>query len=147
MKYAHIEEVETIEEVQKFNPYHDARGRFTSANSAASMTWSPGKSKAHDKAIDREKKRQASGGADSESSNKYAGRFKDGTDEQLRTAEKNLQRNIERSKNGIASAAYVDPARRKDHLSHHENTLKELQAQQKELIREMGRRGMKPNIN
>lgn len=27
-----------IEEVEKFNPYHDARGRFTSANSATSFT-------------------------------------------------------------------------------------------------------------
>jgi len=39
----------------KFNPYHDRFGRFTSASSAASFTYSPGKSKAHDKAIARAK--------------------------------------------------------------------------------------------
>lgn len=40
---------------QKFNPYHDSRGRFTSANGATSFTYAPGKSKAHDKAIQRQK--------------------------------------------------------------------------------------------
>ena len=38
-------------ELRKFNPYHDSRGRFSSANGAASFTFTPGKSKAHDKAI------------------------------------------------------------------------------------------------
>lgn len=42
-------------EFEKFNPYHDRRGRFTSANAAASFTYSPGKSKAHDEAIARAK--------------------------------------------------------------------------------------------
>lgn len=51
-----------IEEVQKFNPYHGADGRFASANGYASFTYSPGKSKAHDNAIAREKQRQASAG-------------------------------------------------------------------------------------
>ena len=46
-------------ELRKFNPYHDARGRFSTANGSASFTYSPGKSKAHDLAIQREKKRQA----------------------------------------------------------------------------------------
>lgn len=41
----------TTVEFRKFNPYHDSRGRFSSANSAASFTFSPGKSRAHDKAI------------------------------------------------------------------------------------------------
>ena len=59
MRYEIIEEIETIEEVQKFNPYHDARGRFSNANASASFTYAPGKSKAHDLAIEREKKRQA----------------------------------------------------------------------------------------
>ena len=53
-----VGKIDRIEEVEKFNPYHDARGRFTSANSATSFTYSPGKSKAHDKAIEREKARQ-----------------------------------------------------------------------------------------
>ena len=36
---------------RKFNPYHDSLGRFSTANGAASFTYAPGKSKAHDKAI------------------------------------------------------------------------------------------------
>lgn len=46
-----------IVEVEKFNPYHDARGRFTSPGNATSFTYRPGKSKAHDNAIERERKR------------------------------------------------------------------------------------------
>ena len=49
----------TFWEIMKFNPYHDARGRFASANSATSFTYAPGKSKAHDRAIEREKERHA----------------------------------------------------------------------------------------
>ena len=41
----------------KFNPYHDARGRFSTANGSTSFTYAPGKSKAHDNAIAREKAR------------------------------------------------------------------------------------------
>lgn len=48
-----------IVEVNKFNPYHDVKGRFATANSATSFTYAPGKSKAHDNAIAREKERQA----------------------------------------------------------------------------------------
>ncbi len=51
-----------IEDVTKFNPYHGADGRFSSANTAASFTYSPGKSKAHDLAISREKERQSAVG-------------------------------------------------------------------------------------
>ena len=47
----------TFEDVLKFNPYHDGRGRFASANSATSFTWKPGASKMHDKAIAGEKDR------------------------------------------------------------------------------------------
>ena len=47
----------TFLEILKFNPYHDARGRFTTANSATQFTYAPGKSKAHDLAIAREKER------------------------------------------------------------------------------------------
>ena len=43
----------TFEQVLKFNPYHDQLGRFSSAQSAVSFTYSPGKSTAHDKAIQR----------------------------------------------------------------------------------------------
>lgn len=49
---------ETITEVRKFNPFHDARGRFATANSYSSFTYKPGKSKAHDLAIQRMQQRQ-----------------------------------------------------------------------------------------
>lgn len=45
--------------IEKFNPYHDAKGRFSTANGAASFTYAPGKSKAHDLAIARAKTRMA----------------------------------------------------------------------------------------
>ena len=44
-------------EIKKFNPYHDKRGRFSSANGAASFTYKPGKGKEYDNAIEREKQR------------------------------------------------------------------------------------------
>lgn len=47
----------TFEEILKFNPYHDSRGRFASANSAVSFSYKPGASPAHDRAIQREKDR------------------------------------------------------------------------------------------
>lgn len=47
----------TFEEILKFNPYHDSRGRFASANSAVSFSYKPGASAAHDRAIQREKDR------------------------------------------------------------------------------------------
>lgn len=49
----------TFEEILKFNPYHDSKGRFASAGGAASFTYSPGKSKAHDMAIARERERMS----------------------------------------------------------------------------------------
>lgn len=45
----------TFAEIMKFNPYHDRLGRFASASGAASFTYAPGKSKAHDNAIAAEK--------------------------------------------------------------------------------------------
>ena len=50
----------TFEDILKFNPYHDAKGRFATAGSATSFTYAPGKSTAHDKAIERHKERMAS---------------------------------------------------------------------------------------
>lgn len=44
-------------DLRKFNPYHDSRGRFSSADGAASFTYAPGKSKTHDKAIAAERVR------------------------------------------------------------------------------------------
>lgn len=51
--------IDVVEEVEKFNPYHDRLGRFTSAGSESSFTYAPGKSTAHDKAIERHKERMA----------------------------------------------------------------------------------------
>lgn len=48
-----------IVEIEKFNPYHDSRGRFTTAGGASSFTYAPGKSKAHNNAIERHKERMA----------------------------------------------------------------------------------------
>lgn len=45
----------TFSEIMKFNPYHGKDGRFSSANSATSFTYQPGKSVAHDTAIARAK--------------------------------------------------------------------------------------------
>ena len=50
---------DTITEVEKFNPYHDSKGRFATENGATQFTYAPGKSKAHDNAIAREKERHA----------------------------------------------------------------------------------------
>ena len=50
----------TFEDILKFNPYHDRLGRFTTAGAEASFTYAPGKSKAHDNAIERYKQRMAS---------------------------------------------------------------------------------------
>lgn len=57
---------DVIEEVQKFNPYHDARGRFSSANGFASFTTrtkDPSKQHMADAAIAREKERNGAAGS------------------------------------------------------------------------------------
>lgn len=66
MKYDLIQEVKNqidyIEEVQKFNPYHGADGRFASANGATSFTFrtkDPKKQYMADMAVAREKERHA----------------------------------------------------------------------------------------
>lgn len=51
----------TFAEIAKFNPYHDSQGRFASANGATSFTYAPGKSTAHDAAIQREIQRAEAG--------------------------------------------------------------------------------------
>lgn len=53
------EVAKSFEELMKFNPYHDSRGRFTTAGSAASFTYKPGQGKMYDNAIAREKERVA----------------------------------------------------------------------------------------
>ena len=54
----------TFEDILKFNPYHDAKGRFASANSATSFTYrtkDPSKQHLADRAKEREKERQEAG--------------------------------------------------------------------------------------
>ena len=67
----HDTEAKTFEEVLKFNPYHDALGRFSSANGATSMTIRTN-SKAGQKAIAniRAKQKAAGGGGSSAESKK-----------------------------------------------------------------------------
>ncbi len=48
---------DVIEEIEKFNPYHDRLGRFATADGAASFTYKPGQGKMYDNAIAREKER------------------------------------------------------------------------------------------
>ena len=58
---------DTIVEVEKFNPYHDAKGRFTTAGTATSFTHrtkDPNKQHLADRAKDREKQRTSSDGED-----------------------------------------------------------------------------------
>lgn len=53
-----IQKAKTFNEIiEKFNPYHDSRGRFTGPGAAVSFTYKPGASRAHDMAIAREKER------------------------------------------------------------------------------------------
>lgn len=65
----YIEEIEKssrydhIVEVEKFNPYHDAKGRFSSAGGATSFTYKPGQGAMYDRAIQREKERMAAASA------------------------------------------------------------------------------------
>lgn len=58
---ANINKAVSYERLKKFNPYHGRDGRFTFANGATSFTYKPG-TKAGDKAIEREKARQAGNG-------------------------------------------------------------------------------------
>jgi len=46
--------------IEKLNPYHGSDGRFSTAEGAASFTYKPGASTAHDNAIAREKERTGS---------------------------------------------------------------------------------------
>lgn len=48
---------EPVTDIKKFNPYHGKDGRFSTSSGAASFTYKPGKSTAHDNAIAREKER------------------------------------------------------------------------------------------
>ena len=50
-----------IVELEKFNPYHDRLGRFSTADGAASFTYKPGQGAMYDNAIAREKERDKQG--------------------------------------------------------------------------------------
>lgn len=61
-RYDDIHETNSIEQILKFNPYHDAKGRFASANGYASFTIrtkDPKNQHMADRAIAREKERAA----------------------------------------------------------------------------------------
>ena len=52
-----VNKIDRIVEVEKFNPYHDSKGRFTTEGGGGKFYATPGKSKAHDNAIARQKER------------------------------------------------------------------------------------------
>lgn len=81
-KKSRYDTIEEIEEVDKFNPFHDARGRFASANSYSSFTYKPGASRAHDLAIQRLKERTGSGAAGVGGGTGGGGKTKDTENEQ-----------------------------------------------------------------
>ena len=60
----------TFNEILKFNPYHDSLGRFATSGGATSFTYRPGASVAHDRAIEREKQRNAYGATTTTPQNK-----------------------------------------------------------------------------
>lgn len=66
-------EIVKADRVEKFNPYHDRFGRFATAGGATSMTYKPGASAAHDKAIARAKEQSADEGSNSFSGTLYHG--------------------------------------------------------------------------
>ena len=49
-----IQEIYNKNEIEKFNPFHDSLGRFSTGPNATSFTYKPGASKAHNRAIARE---------------------------------------------------------------------------------------------
>lgn len=79
---------DTIQEVEKFNPYHDAKGRFATAQGYSSFTIhtkDPGKQHMANRAIAREKERNAAAGSKDEgkakitaAEDKIRGMLKDG---------------------------------------------------------------------
>lgn len=90
--------------------------------------------------------RGASSSGASGGSNKYAGRFSDGTLEQLQQAKRNLNFNIDRLTETVASQEYGNKIARgqfKEQLRINKDTLKELKLQQKELKNEFKKRNIK----
>ena len=52
--YDEIKEQTEGKNIEKFNPFHDRLGKFSTGTGAASFTYKPGASKAHNRAIARE---------------------------------------------------------------------------------------------
>ena len=55
--FSEVRKARTFSEIMKYNPYHDRLGRFATGGGAASFTYKPGASAAHDKSIEREKEK------------------------------------------------------------------------------------------
>lgn len=99
--------LDMTEDVEKFNPYHDRLGRFSTGDGAASFTWRPGASAAHDNAIAREKERMASVGS-SQQKEEQTGRGHiplKSYDDSLNTVKQELGCNDKQAKKYINSVA------------------------------------------
>lgn len=95
------------DDVEKFNPYHDRLGRFSTGDGAASFTWRPGASADHDNAIAREKERMASVGS-SQQKEEQTGRGHiplKSYDDSLNTVKQELGCNDKQAKKYINSVA------------------------------------------
>ena len=86
-----------IEEVTKFNPYHDAKGRFASANSYTSFTYKPGQGAMYDRAIQREKERAAGTGKISSAEESIRGMLKDGAVVKLEGVDPEMAESLQKS--------------------------------------------------
>ena len=106
-----MQNYEYLVEVEKFNPYHDSRGRFTTPDGATQFTYAPGKSKAHDMAIARAKERHQQAQEEERIAREA---------ERARMAEKDKQR---QENVGIATERAIDSAKKWDSLSSVEKEL------------------------
>ena len=79
-------------------------------------------------------------GASSTSSGKYAGMFANGTAEQLARAEKNLLSSIQREETAISNSPSMFSKDWASHKQYHQDQLKALKLQLKELKKEKKRR-------
>lgn len=100
----------TFSELMKFNPYHGKDGRFVSGSGGnyASFTYAPGKSKAHDNAIAREKERMSSAGGSNSDNSSHATSNKikqDFVDAGLNSKFKGVQRN---AREGTGAYSFKD---------------------------------------
>lgn len=104
--------------VQKFNPFHDELGRFTHSNSARSFTYAPGKSKAHDLAISRQKEQHAStmpSSAQSKTLKSIESRTRNLKKEQFRVVDRDG--NVVMQKQGDATSVTYSIGEAREHFS------------------------------